>query len=168
MSDLDIFRKDYLHAKSWEQRRDGIPLDLLDNLLGEELVIAEDELIDALSLGDDWPVIGLGHIKSVPALPKLGRLLKESSGAMKVKIAYSIFQICEDDSMKDIVIATLPTINNPTDIISVLHFLPNFKDEKISALLYAYSNHSDYLVAYNATRYLGLPVDGVIERFRKA
>ena len=31
-SNLDIFRKDYLNANTWAQRKDGVPLELLNNL----------------------------------------------------------------------------------------------------------------------------------------
>ena len=46
---LDIFRKEFLGANSWAQRKDGVPLDLLDNLSIEELKVAESELIRVLS-----------------------------------------------------------------------------------------------------------------------
>ena len=65
---LEIFRKEFLNANSWAQRKDGVPLDLLDNLSIEELEIAEKDLIERLSLKDDWPINGLGHIKSQKAL----------------------------------------------------------------------------------------------------
>ena len=49
-NNLDIFRKGFLEANSWAQRKDGVPLDLLDNLTDEELKIAEVELINVVSL----------------------------------------------------------------------------------------------------------------------
>jgi len=166
-SNLDIFRKEYLEANTWAQRKDGIPLELLDNLSEEELKIAEIELINAASLQDSWPIVGLGHIKSKDSLSTLQQLLEKSTGAMKIKIAHSIFQISQDEHMKEIVLKTMPTITNNFELIDVLYYLPNFKDDRITELHQAYRNHQDYLVAYNATRYLGLPTDEVVERFKK-
>lgn len=163
---LDIFRKEYLGANTWAQRKDGVPLDLLDNLSAEELKVAESELIKAAGLGDDWPIVTLGHIKSKDALPILFKLLADSKGAMKVKIAHSIFQISRDDKMKEIVLETMPQITGEFELIDVLYYLPFFKDERITDLLHKYRNHKEYLVAYNATRYLGLPTDEVVEKFR--
>ncbi len=165
-NNLDIFRNEFLGANTWAQRKDGVPLNLLDNLSVEELMRAETELIKAVSLRDDWPIVGLGHIKSKDALPTLIKLLADSKGVMRVKIAHSIFQISQDDKMKDIVLDTMPKITGEFELIDVLYYLPFFKDNKITDLLHSYRNHKKYLVAYNATRYLGLPTDEVVEKFR--
>lgn len=165
-SNLDIFRKDFLEANSWEQRREGIPLDLLDNLTKEELKTAELELIKIVSLRDDWPIVGLGYIKSKDALPTLYSLLDKSEGAIKVVIAYSIFQICQDSKMIEIVLKTMPSITNRFDLIKLFYYLPSFNDNRITDLHHSYRNHKDYLVAYNATRNLGLSTDEVVEKFR--
>ena len=90
---LKIFRDEFLNANTWSQRKDGVPLDLLDNLSDEELKIAEKELIDVVSTKDDWPIMGLGHIKSQNALKKLYNLLPQSKKGMKVTIAHSIFPV---------------------------------------------------------------------------
>ncbi|MGE9311698.1 hypothetical protein ACLOAU_08630 [Niabella sp. CJ426] len=166
MKTIDLFRKDFLEANTWAQRKDGVPIDLLNNLTEEELKIAETELIHALSLRDDWPVIGLGHIQSKAALPKLYELLHNSNGPMKVTIAHSIFQICQDAQMIDIVLSTMPIITNPYELIDILYHLPDFNNKRITELHHNYCNHTDYLVAYNATQALGLPTDEVVERFR--
>lgn len=164
---LDIFRKEFLEANTWEQRKDGIPLDLLDNLTEEELKIAETELIKVLSLDDSWPIVGLGHIKSKDALPKLSDLLDRSNGSMKVTIAHSIFQICQDVRMIDIVLNTMPRITNQFELIQVLYYLRDFKDKRVEELHDKYRNHKEYLVAYNATQSLGLSTKEVVNKFRK-
>lgn len=165
-NNLDIFRKEFLEANTWSQRRDGVPLDLLDNLMSEELKIAELELIKAASLRDSWPIVGLGHIKSKDALPVLYNLLGKSKGVMKVTIAHSVFQISQDAKMIELVLETMPEITNEFELIEVLYYLPGFKDKRITDLHQNYRNHKTYLVAYNATQYLGLPTDEVVERFR--
>jgi len=64
---LEIFRKEFLQANSWSQRKDDVPVDLLDNLPVEELKIAEQELIDALSLRDSWPFRGPSRLMTSAA-----------------------------------------------------------------------------------------------------
>lgn len=166
-NNLDIFRKEYLLANTWAQRKDGVPLDLLDKLSIDELKIAEIELIKAANLGDSWPIVGLGHIKSQKSLPKLIALLSDSKGSMRVKIALSVFQISKDDRMKDIVLATMPAITGEYEIIDVLSYLPYFNDKRITELLHSFRTHKKYLVAYNATMHLGLPTEEIVEKFRE-
>lgn len=166
-NNLDIFRKEFLEAKSWAQRKDGVPLDLLDNLTDKELKIAEIELINVVSLKDNWPIVGLGHIKSKDALLTLYDLLDKSKGSMKVTIAHSIFQICQDTKMIEIVLETMPRITNQFELIDVLYYLPDFKDNRVKELHHNYRNYKEYLVAYNATQSLGLPTDEVVEKFRE-
>ncbi len=163
---LEIFRKEFLNANSWAQRKDGVPLDLLDNLSSEELEIAEKDLIERLSLKDDWPINGLGHIKSQKALPKLYDLFKKSKREMKISIAHSIFQISGDKEMIDAVLTEMPKLKHWTSIIHMLYLLPIFKDEKIDEMLNSYREHKDYLVAYNATQAMGLPTKDVVGKFR--
>ncbi len=166
MKNIDLFRKDFLGANTWAQRKDGVPIDLLDKLTKAELKIAETELIDVVSLRDHWPIIGLGHIKSKAALPKLYDLLHGADDPMKVTVAHSIFQICQDAQMIDIVLNTMPAITNPFELIDLLYFLPDFDDRKVTELHHSYRHHTDYLVAYNATQALALPTDEVVKKFR--
>jgi hypothetical protein len=163
---LDSFRKEFLDANTWSQRREGIPLELLDNLSKEELSIAADELLAAVDVNDTWPTLGLGHIKSTKALPRLYEVLGKTERAVKITTAYAIFQICQDQQMIAIVLQELPRTKNIYELISVLYLLPNFKDDKILSLLNDYRRHKDYLVAYNATVALGLSTDTVVRKFR--
>jgi hypothetical protein len=165
-NNLDIFRKEFLNANTWAQRKEGVPLYLLDNLTEEELKLAEVELIKTANPGDTWPIIGLGHIKSKDSLPVLYKLLTKSTKNIKVTIAHSIFQICQDKKMVDIVLEETPKVTNWYDLIDILYMLPDFKDERVTTMLNNFRNHKDYLVAYNATRALGLSTDEVVEKFR--
>lgn len=164
---MDIFRQEFLGANTWAQRKDGVPLDLLDKLSADELKTAEAELIQSANLGDSWQIIGLGHIKSVKALPTLYKLLDQSENGMKVTIAHSIFQITGDSKMVDIVLSEVPKITSQYELINVLYMLPDFKDEKTSTLLDNFRSDKEYLVAYNATQALGLPTDAVVAKFRQ-
>ena len=165
-NNLDIFKKEFLGANSWPQRKDGVPLNLLDNLSSDELKIAETELINALSLRDDWPITGVGYIKSKDALSKLYELLEGIKKSMKVTIAHSIFKICGDNKMIDIVLDETPKITNQYELIAILYFLPDFKDERLIKTLDNLRSNKEYLIAYNATRVLGLSTDEVVQKFR--
>ena len=68
--------------------------------------------------------------------------------------------------MIEIVLETMPRITNQYELIDVLYYLPDFKDKRIIELHNSYRNHKEYLVAYNATRYLGLSTDEVVEKSR--
>ena len=164
---LQHFRDDFLNANTWGQRKDGVPLDLLDKLSETEIEIAENELIEKLDLRDDWPIQGLGHIKSQKALPLLYELLPKSQKTMRVTIAHSIFQIKHDKAMIEIVLEEMPRLEHWTEITHLLHLLPTFQDERINALLNNYREHKDYLVAYNATRVMGLSTAEVVKKHRK-
>lgn len=166
-NNLDIFRSEFLGANTWAQRKEGVPLELLNKLSPEERRIAEVELIESAGLRDTWPILGLGYIKSVHSLPTLYSLLDKSDGSFKVTVAYAIFQICQDRQMIDVVLEELPGITDQYELIDVLYLLPVFNSEEITKLLNNYCNHEEYLVAYNATNALGLPVDEVIRRARK-
>jgi len=68
--------------------------------------------------------------------------------------------------MIEIVLETMPRITNEFELIDVLRYLPDFKDKRITDLHHKYRDHRDYLVAYNAARYLGFSTDEVVEKFR--
>jgi hypothetical protein len=160
------FRTDFLNANSWEQRKDGVPLNLLDNLSDEEKPIAEKELINVLSLKDTWPIIGLGHIKSIDSLPILYKLFSKSKKHIKIILAHSIFRICGDIEMIKQVLIEIPKVTNTYEIIDILYILPDFGDERINKILKDFCDHKEYLIAYNATRALGLSTDAIVDKFR--
>jgi hypothetical protein len=166
-NNLDIFRQEFLGANTWAQRKDGVPLDLLDNLSVDELKTAEAELIQTANLGDSWQIIGLGHIKSSKALPLLYKLLDQSKQSIRVTIARSIFQINSDQQMIDIVMNEMPKITREYELINVIYMLPYFQNKEITALLNKLRFHKEYLVAYNATQALGLSTEDVVKKFRK-
>ncbi|MDC7998014.1 hypothetical protein [Gilvibacter sediminis] len=167
MSDnLKIFQEEFLNADSWPKRKDGVPLCLLDNLSDTEKEIAEQQLLERLSLKDDWPIRGLGHLRSQRPLKKLYELLPQSKKAMKIIIAHAIFQISADQKMIDTVLSEVPQISNQYELIPVVYLLPDFKDERVNQVLNALRDHKEYLVAYNATQAMGLSIAAVVNRFR--
>ena len=169
---LELFYSEFLNANTWAQRKDGIPLDLIDNLSVEELKIAEDELIRVVSTNDSWPIIGLGHIKSSASLPKLYNLLTDGKGDIRIILAHAIFSICRDEKMIEIAISEINTLakelpNTQYAMIDIIYLLSDFHDEKIRKILLDFCNSNCYLVAYNAARALGHSTENIVKKFRK-
>ena len=163
---LDKFKREFLQANTWVQRKDGVPLYLLEKLSIEERSIAEHEMIRSLSLNDTWPIMGLAHIKSRKALPKLYDLLDQSKEHYKITLAYAIYQICNNGKMIDIVLDELPKITDQHRLIEIMYLLTAFNNEKITESVIIYLDDEDYLVAYNAARALGLSTDDIVQKFR--
>lgn len=166
MENLDRFKRDFLQANTWPQRKDGVPLELLDRLSLEERQMAEDLLIEALIPNDSWPARGLGHIHSMKGLPALYALLEKSRQDVKVNVAYSIYQINQDKTMIEVILAEFPRITSEYTLTEVLHLLPLFRDPRVTELLHTYRRDKRYLVAYNAARALGESTDRVVAEFR--
>ncbi len=68
--------------------------------------------------------------------------------------------------MVEIVLKETERLNNQYDIIDILYMLSDFKDSRVDKVLNDFRNHKEYLVAYNATRALGLSTDKVVDKFR--
>ena len=128
VNNLKIFRNEFLNANTWAQRKDGVPLYLLDKLSAEELKTAENELIKAADPGDTWPIIGLGHIKSKNSLPVLYKLLPKSGKYFRITVACSIYKICQDRSMIDIVLKETPELTSLYEIIDII-YLPKLQPQ---------------------------------------
>lgn len=164
---LEAFRKYYLNADSWELRKDGPPLQLLDCLSEDERAVAEDELIRRIRQGDDWPIRGLGHIRSVKAIPALQTLMTESKPALQAVIAHAIWKINRDPGCIPVILAASQKITFWQELIDLIYLLPDFHDPRTDALVIEYLSHPEYLVAYNATRASGLPTGEVVKRFQR-
>jgi len=161
-----LFERDFLHANTWPQRKDGPPYYLLDRLTSEEQRQAETLLIEALGVGDDWPVMGLGHLRSIRALAPLYRLLETARLSLRISVAYAIYQINADPNVIEVVLEEFPKITNEYTLIYALHLLPMFPDPRIRKLLEGYTNDGRYLVEYNACVALGRPTGEVVKRAR--
>ncbi|MFM6953376.1 MAG: hypothetical protein ACKOWL_00130 [Sphingobacteriaceae bacterium] len=146
------FQTQFLGANTWEQRKDGIPLYLLDQLSPEDLLLAEDALINAAQTKDTWPIIALGYIHSQKASSKLYALIPQAQGITKITLAHALFLIKKDPLMAEIVVAEIEKINNWSQLIEVITMLPDFKDARLLAILESLKKHPDFLVSYHAKR----------------
>lgn len=153
------FIDQFLGANDWPSRKDGCPIELLDKLTENEKQLAEAELLKRLKPGDDWPVRGLGHIRSKAALPELKTLLKKTKGSMRACIALAIWKISKDDSMCDIVIEESHkryTDNEDSaktfEMIDIIFFLAEFPMEAARGRMSELKDSKNYLISYNAQR----------------
>jgi hypothetical protein len=156
------FVREYLEATSIE-RRDGAPIEILDKLTSKEKEKAEEELIKRLNIRDDWAAIGLGHIKSTKAVPKLYGLLPKAFGSVKAQIATALWKICGDEKMLKVVLKlSQPSFFswlNPFHEfkqIDIIYCLAEFPQSEAKARLEELTEDRKYLVSYNAKRALEL------------
>jgi len=151
MSAYDDFTRDFLNAKTWAQRKDGVPLDLLDALSDSEKVMAEDELLQLVEGNDPWIIDGLAHLKSTRALERLRPLLTVKRGLVRVHIATAIYRLSGDLTMERIVADFAANkANHWSSRIDAVHCIANFKTESVRAELRRLESDKEYLVSYNA------------------
>lgn len=157
------FVREYLEAKSWAERKDGVPVEIIDELTSEEKEKAEAELIKRLSIQDDWAAIGLGYMKSAKAAPVLYDLLPKASGSVKAEIATALWKICGDEEMLQVVL----NLSQPSSSsrlspyykfkqIKIIYCLAQFPQSEARARLEELTDDEQYLVSYNAKRALEL------------
>jgi hypothetical protein len=152
------FVREYLEVSSWPARKDGVPLEILDQLTAEEKNRAEDDLIKRLSENDTWPIIGLGHLRSIKAVPRLRNLLERSQGSSRAQIATALWKIAGDDEMLATVIecSNLPSTGPYGEfaLIDIVYCLAQFPQEKAETRLEELARSESHLVSYNAKRAL--------------
>ncbi len=161
-SNYQKFADGFLNAYSWPERKEGPPIELLDVLDADERSRAEDVLIARLSSWrDDWPIIGLGHLRSKKSLPFLKKILRNARGSMKAHIATAIWKISSDPKMLDVVIrCSYPSIFSRLypfktfSQIDIIYCLAEFNNARAVNRLKELQNDTDYLVSYNAKRAL--------------
>lgn len=157
------FVREYLEANSWAERKDGVPVEILDELTSEEKDKAEEELIKRLNIRDHWAAVGLGHMKSAKAAPILYYLLPKASGVMKAEIATALWKIRGDEEMLQVVL----NLSQPSFLsrkspyyefkqIDIIYCLAQFPQSEAKARLEELTEDEKYLVSYNAKRALVL------------
>ena len=120
-------------------------------------------LINTLSDKTDILIVEtLAHLQSVKSLPVLYTLLdKKIEKSAIIIIAAAIFQINKDNQMLEIAINTFKDLEKIKDsyyiyrLSSMFYYLRKFTNEATDAIIKEYTNHSDYLLSYNAKQALG-------------
>jgi hypothetical protein len=127
----------------------------LENLLINRLLSESDDEVDTLV------VETLAYLKSQKSLPILNELLEKCSDNLtKLIITVSIFEINRDASMIDIAIDVVKKIDDKSDayyvhkLTSAFYYLIKFRSDEINSIIKEYTNHKEYLIAYNAKQVL--------------
>jgi hypothetical protein len=146
------FERDFLNAKSWPQRKDGFPSDLLDALSSDERERAIAVLKERLDGRDDWPVRAMAHLKVSESVPVLHALIRKVEfPAMRAVIATTIYELSGDESM-EIEVASVAAASEREWMyrLDAIHCLGRFKTKSALKLLCELTHDPDYLVSYNA------------------
>src|SRR5215472_17397009 len=150
------FDRRFLNASySWPERKDGVPLELLDKLDPAEKQRAGEALISRLSTGDSWPARGLGHLRSQNALGPLRGLLPKAEGSVRAAIALAIWQIDGDPQMADELLALsqsnytdAPDSSKTFTMIDIISCLACLSSETAATRLEELTQSRNYLISY--------------------
>ena len=140
------------------QHRNGFSnVQLIDQLTNEERELVEDALIYKLIENTDMLIVEtLGYMRSEKSLPILNNMLEECSDNMrKIIIATSIFVIDRDNAMINVSINAFKHLDNIYQQISAFYYLKKFESPQTDSLIGEYTEHSNYLLSYNAKQALG-------------
>ncbi|MCG9881784.1 MAG: hypothetical protein MH472_14405 [Bacteroidia bacterium] len=153
---------DYQHRNGFN----NIPL--INKLNEEDKKQLEDALINKLSIQlnqevDTLVVETLAYLKSQKSIKVLIKLLETLNDDLtKLAISASIFEINKDPRMIDVALNIIKIIDNKNDsyyvykLTSAFYYLIKFKSNKTIKVLEEYTNHNEFLVAYNARQVLSL------------
>lgn len=139
---------------------------IIDRLTATEKQLVEDALIGTLasstsSSPDSLVIETLSYLKSEKALPVLYEFLKVSSDDfMQLILSSNIYQINKDETLIPVAIKSFNKIGQRTDayyvysIIGAFCYLRKFHHKETNKLIAEYVSHKEYLISYNAKRWL--------------
>jgi hypothetical protein len=159
MEHVDRVIEQFLPPQTYQHRKDGPTLGLIDKLTSEEKFVFEQKLIERLEKGDTdiWIVEGLAYVKSEKALPALYNLLSRTGmKPSRITIESSIYQICKDPLMVDAALEDSMQVKDKFSIISIFYHLAQFRDSRVNDFVRQYFDDPDYLISYNAKRAIGI------------
>jgi hypothetical protein len=166
--ELEKLIKEIIPPSDYQHREGFNNEPILDKLTANEKRLVEDELLCLLlkETGKDIDTLiveTLAYLKSEKSLPVLKKLLSGDISDMdKLVIATSIFEISGEKEMTNVAISSFKKISQRKDVyyiyglISAFYYLAKFRDPQINQVIEGYTNHKEYLVSYNAKRYLDL------------
>ena len=139
------------------QHRNGFTnTELINRLTKHEKELVENELIKMLLDKTDLMIVEtLAYMKSEKSLFILNNLLEQCSDDMiKIIISSSIFEINKDENMICISINAFKGLDDMYQKISAFYYLRKFDNTNTDNLIEEYTNHSEYLLSYNAKKAL--------------
>ena len=170
MRDIDKLVDKIIPYPADREHRDGFSNEqIIDKLNKVEREQVETALIKKLSQrSDDLLIVTtLSYLKSHKSLDILYKLLNEAKSTGKVIIASSIYEIAKDEKMIDAALEASEPLTNWWDLIGVFYYLAKFNTQRTDDFIRKFFDHKEYLVAYNATRAMGLPTEPVVQKFKE-
>ncbi len=140
------------------QHRNGFSnVQVINRLTKKERELVEKALIYKLIENADMLIVEtLGYMRSEKSLQILNNILEKCSDNMrKIIIAASIFMINRDNTMINISIDAFKHLDNIYQQISAFYYLKTFESAQTDSLIEKYTEHSNYLLSYNAKQALG-------------
>ncbi len=169
MKNIDQLIKELIPPADYQHRNGFSNKHMVLKLKEAEKTEVEQKLIEMLETEDD-DLIGetLVILKSTSSIPTLRKRLGLSEGPpRKIMWASYINEIKNgDEEMKEIALNEIDKIVDNFSLISVFHYLAQFRDSKINDKINNYINHEDFLVAVNARKVLGMDAEEIYKRER--
>lgn len=132
---------------------------LIDELTDNEKNEIENLLFKKLQEGSEDSLIfeTLSYLNSKNSVSLMLKSLENCQNALQqIIIAISIFRINHDNKMMDFASNAFNKLNNEYDLISSFSYLQQFNDGNINELIKTHTHNSNFLIAYNAKRALGM------------
>jgi hypothetical protein len=167
MRDINQLLKEIIPPADYQHRNGFSNEHIILSLSESEKNEIEQQLIKMLEKNDD-NLIGetLAIMRSINSLPVLRKRLSLSKRpSSRIIWASYINEINNgDEEMKQIVLNEFDNVSEKYSLISIFHYLSQFRDPRISEKIRNFINHKDYLIAYNARRCLGIDTSEIVKR----
>ncbi len=157
------FVNEFFDRSDYMQWHDGIDASVLLALNAEELIEAEDMLIQSTKKDGMWPTVGLGLIKSKKAITVLRDKLDSPSDIIRIRVADALEQIEGTGEFIPTLIDELLSAPSSYDRLEAAMLLRKYPTELVVEALYKGMTDIDYLVRDHSSESLlnifGLPDD---------
>ncbi|MFX1520525.1 MAG: HEAT repeat domain-containing protein [Promethearchaeota archaeon] len=150
----ELFMYEFFERSAYLQWHDGITPEVVLYLKGEELVEAEDMLIDSVKKGDMWPTKGLAVMKSKKAIPVLKEMFKKSPLILQIRIADALEAIEGKGEQIPFLIDCLHGKGSGYERLEVAIALRKYPSEQTIDALYKGILDENYLIRYHCAESL--------------
>ena len=153
----DELLKQIIPLAKYEYREGFSNHKIVDTLNEIERADIESKLINLLQSSkevDNLIVDTLAYMKSKNSLVTLKSLIKKQLPVIEtLSIACAIYN---DESMIDLAIKNFEKITDNYTIMASFYYLFKFNNDRLDNIIKKFLNHEDYLVSYNAKRFIDL------------
>jgi hypothetical protein len=156
----DELLKQIIPLAKYEYREGFSNHKIVDTLNEIERADIESKLINLLQSSkevDNLIVDTLAYMKSKNSLVTLKSLIKKQLPVIEtLSVACAIYEIDNDESMIDLAIKNFEKITDNYTIMASFYYLFKFNNDRLDNIIKKFLNHEDYLVSYNAKRFIDL------------